>query len=289
MAAQQELARFADQAVRETVPVIDCQPLAPDIFRLRMECPPMARLIRPGQFLMVRIHGVDDPLIGRPLALFDTDPQSEAVDVVFVVGGNMTRRLAQLRTGDALDIWGPLGNGFSMTAADHVLLVAGGIGFTPFLAVAKSYLGWKTYGEPQRDGRAKREAGNVLLWSALGQRACQPRRLPVHRCGGADFDRQRIRRPPRFRDGLINPDAGLKRRATRRILCCGPEPMMKAVAEIALQHQIPCEVSLETPMACGIGICFTCVARIRDESGQWDYRRTCVEGPVFAGQDVCWD
>jgi dihydroorotate dehydrogenase electron transfer subunit len=289
MAAQQELARFADQAVCETAPVIDCQPLAPDIFRLRMECPPMARLIRPGQFLMVRIHGVDDPLIGRPLALFDTDPQSEAVDVVFVVGGNMTRRLAQLRTGDALDIWGPLGNGFSMTAADHVLLVAGGIGFTPFLAVAKSYLGWKTYGEPQRDGRA----------SAKRVTFCFGARSASALVSLADFQSIGAEVLTSTDDGsaghhgfvtdLLTQTLASSAEQTRRILCCGPEPMMKAVAEIALQHQIPCEVSLETPMACGIGICFTCVARIRDESGQWDYRRTCVEGPVFAGQDVCWD
>jgi dihydroorotate dehydrogenase electron transfer subunit len=66
-----------------------------------------------------------------------------------------------------------------------------------------------------------------------------------------------------------------------RIVCCGPEPMMAAVAPIAAQKQVPCQVSLETPMACGIGICFSCVARVRDDQGEWDYRRTCVEGPVF--------
>jgi dihydroorotate dehydrogenase electron transfer subunit len=57
--------------------------------------------------------------------------------------------------------------------------------------------------------------------------------------------------------------------------------MMHAVAELAAQFAVPCQVSLETPMACGIGICFSCVARVRDGAGGWDYRRTCVEGPVF--------
>ena len=63
-------------------------------------------------------------------------------------------------------------------------------------------------------------------------------------------------------------------------MCCGPEAMLRAAAQVTQQHRVPCLVSLETPMACGIGICFTCVARIR-QGEEWDYKRTCVEGPVF--------
>ena len=66
-----------------------------------------------------------------------------------------------------------------------------------------------------------------------------------------------------------------------RIVCCGPEAMMEATAKIASELGVPCQVSLESPMACGIGICFSCVKKIRDASGRLDYRRTCVEGPVF--------
>ena len=74
----------------------------------------------------------------------------------------------------------------------------------------------------------------------------------------------------------------------RRIVCCGPEKMMEAVAHIAQQANVPCQVSLETPMACGIGICFSCVAKVRQDDGTWDYRRTCVEGPVFDAQAIEW-
>jgi dihydroorotate dehydrogenase electron transfer subunit len=73
-----------------------------------------------------------------------------------------------------------------------------------------------------------------------------------------------------------------------RVVCCGPEPMMEAVSEIAHQYQVNCEVSLETPMACGIGICFTCVAKIKQEDGSWDYKRTCIEGPIFSSEEVVW-
>jgi len=61
-----------------------------------------------------------------------------------------------------------------------------------------------------------------------------------------------------------------------------------AVAQLAAEHDVPCQVSLETPMACGVGICFTCVAKVRDESGGWDYKRTCVEGPVFDARQIVW-
>ena len=75
---------------------------------------------------------------------------------------------------------------------------------------------------------------------------------------------------------------------TQQIICCGPERMMEAVAEIANHYQVPCQVSLETPMACGIGICFTCVAKVRQPDGTWDYKRTCVEGPVFDAEKIVW-
>ncbi|MBM4058106.1 MAG: dihydroorotate dehydrogenase electron transfer subunit, partial [Planctomycetes bacterium] len=73
-----------------------------------------------------------------------------------------------------------------------------------------------------------------------------------------------------------------------QVATCGPEAMMAAVARWTAERSIACDVSLETPMACGIGICFTCVAPIRGADGGWDYRRTCVEGPVFDAASVVW-
>ena len=73
-----------------------------------------------------------------------------------------------------------------------------------------------------------------------------------------------------------------------QVVCCGPEPMMEAVAKVTANADVPCRVSLETPMACGIGICFTCVAKVRDDSGEWDYKRTCVDGPVFDAELIEW-
>jgi dihydroorotate dehydrogenase electron transfer subunit len=76
--------------------------------------------------------------------------------------------------------------------------------------------------------------------------------------------------------------------ANRLVVCCGPEPMMEAVAGICHTAAAPCLVSLETPMACGIGICFSCVAKVRQPDGGWDYKRTCVEGPIFDAERIEW-
>jgi dihydroorotate dehydrogenase electron transfer subunit len=73
-----------------------------------------------------------------------------------------------------------------------------------------------------------------------------------------------------------------------QVVCCGPEPMMEAASKVTGTAKVPCRVSLETPMACGIGICFTCVAKVRDKSGEWDYKRTCVDGPVFDAELIEW-
>jgi dihydroorotate dehydrogenase electron transfer subunit len=74
----------------------------------------------------------------------------------------------------------------------------------------------------------------------------------------------------------------------RQVVCCGPEPMMHAVAELCQHEDTPCLVSLETPMACGIGICFSCVTKVRQPDGEWDWKRTCVEGPIFDAQKIVW-
>src|SRR5438270_918641 len=114
---------YADSATQHRVAVIENVRLARDTYRIRFECPAIARRIVTGQFLMMRLAGINDPLLGRPVALYDTVLDSTgspfAIDIVYLVLGKMTRRLAHYSVGDELDVWGPLGNGFSPIATDH--------------------------------------------------------------------------------------------------------------------------------------------------------------------------
>jgi dihydroorotate dehydrogenase electron transfer subunit len=222
--------------------------------------------------------------------LYDTvlSPAGEPVglDIVYLVMGKMTGRLAKFQPGQELDVWGPLGNGFTPVAANSLLLVAGGIGQTPFPAVAQEALGLRGYGDPPRTcPRAGRVA---LLYGA---------RTADYLAGLDDFERLGVELQISTDDGsrghhglvteLLAAELARSTVATA-VLCCGPEPMMERVAEIALGARVPCQVSLETPMACGIGICFSCVAKVRDAAGGWDYKRTCVDGPVFEAARIAW-
>lgn len=246
----------------------------------------MAARIAPGQFLMLKLAGTDDPLIGRPLAMYDivAGERGRAIEVVYVVLGNLTTRLARVTPGTELEVWGPLGNGFVAEPIEHLVMVAGGIGHTPFLAVAKQHLGLVGYaGKPPQ-----RLADRVTL--SYGARSADLLAgVDNFRQAGVEVrlatDDGSAGHPGLVTDRLTEL---LRQGETTRLVCCGPEPMMEAVAKIAAECKVPCQVSLETPMACGIGICFSCVTRVRDEQGQWDYKRTCVDGPVFDAKSIEW-
>ncbi len=271
--------------VHATLPVLENVRLARDTYRIRLHGPELAAAIRPGQFLMLRLPGSTDPLLGRPFALYDTvvddSGRPVAIDVVYLVVGKLTGLLKDVRAGEAVSVWGPLGNGFpDLAPLEHVGLVAGGIGQTPFLAYARALLGGRGYG-----GRpAQRIAARVSLFYGV-RSADLAAGVDDFTAAGADAH-------------LASDDGSLgfkgfvtqlleRHTGPRHLVGCGPEPMMRALAALARRWGVPCHLSLETPMACGLGICFSCVTRVRTPDG-WDYRRVCVDGPVFDAAGLDW-
>ncbi len=238
--------------------------LARDTWRLRFLCPELARSIRPGQFLMLRLPGHSDPLLGRPFALYDV--VAEAIDVVYLVVGKVTGLMASLRASDSVEVWGPLGNGFQPLATnDHVALVAGGIGQTPFLAYIRELLG---------TGKAKR----VSLFYGV-RTADLAAGIDDFRAAGAEVHLASDDGSIGFK-GFVTDLLAKHAEGIGHIVGCGPEPMLKALTKLTTRLDIPCHLSLETPMACGLGICFSCVAKVKTVDG-WDYKRVCVDGPIF--------
>jgi len=282
---------YADHAIQHTARIVENEQLAKDTFRVRLTCPELASRAVPGQFLMLKIAGYQDPLIGRPFAIFDVGPGEgfavDYVDVVYLVKGKLSTALAKLRRKQLIEVWGPLGNGFDPSPVDHLIMVAGGIGQTPFLTLGQEFLGTRKFGSPAREVKPAKKV--TLLYGA---------RTAEYLAGVESFEAAGIdvriatNDGSRGRQGLVTDllDEILteKAYASRRVVCCGPEPMMHAASEVALRHSAPCQVSLETPMACGIGICFTCVAKVKTPEGDWDYKRTCVEGPVFDAEKIIW-
>lgn len=141
------------------VAVVGHRPIAERIWRIRIESPALAAAATPGQFVMLRLPGRTDPLLARPLAVYDVFPDPDGrpryVDFVYTVHGRFTTALAGLPAGEQLVAWGPLGNGFDPPAADHLVLVAGGIGQTALLALARERSGQARYGSPPRQRRGR--------------------------------------------------------------------------------------------------------------------------------------
>ncbi len=272
--------------------------IAKDTWQLTVESPELARKTVPGQFFMIRIAGRTDPLIGRALAMYDRhldqNGQPEAVSVVYTVKGKFTQALSKCVTGDQVELWGPLGNGFSTKPTDHLILVAGGVGQTPMLTLASAALGKSKYGTPsQPNGYAKKvtlcygaRTKEYLAGVPDFEKACTEVRIATD--DGSQGHHGRVTDLLRSLLDTEKSDRNISSGLPVRIACCGPEPMMEAVSKIALEYSVPCELSLETPMACGIGICFTCVAKIKQADGEWDYQRTCIEGPVFDSEQIVW-
>ena len=252
-------------------------------FLIEFEAPDLVRDMQPAQFFMISVPG-SDALLRRPFSVcglpgtFDDAPPA-ATQVLYKIIGRGTTHLAALRAGATLSVLGPLGHGFELPDRDDItpVLVAGGIGSAPFPALVARMRG--VGHEP------------VLLYGARSSTE-----LPL-----LDWFRQSCGEVTVTTDdgslgerGLVT--APLERVVERlgadrvRIYACGPGPMLRAVARIALASGARCDLSLEARMACGFGVCLGCVVPTHGggPDGDEGFERVCVEGPVMRAERLAW-
>jgi dihydroorotate dehydrogenase electron transfer subunit len=263
--------------------------IARDTFRMSVRCPELAGRILPSQFVMVRVPHRLDPLLARPFALYDVSEDRSEFEFVYLILGSGTRCLSGLRAGASVEVWGPLGNRFPTDVGGPLLFVAGGVGQTPFLAVAKELLGLAAYGPSSSKSAPLLSPPSIAM--AYGVRTRE------YFAGLDDFRAANVDLLLATNDGsggrrgyvtdLVEELLQSTSSRPAALFGCGPEPMLARLSEIAALADVPCWVSLESKMACGYGVCFSCVCPIREGSG-WDYRRTCVEGPVFRSERLAW-
>ena len=284
---------YADAMVQLDAPLELNERIAEATYRLRVAVPAIATAVQPGQFVMIRLTGLDAPLIGRALAVYevvlDDRGESKWIDLVYLRKGTLTKALAAAPLGTLVTVWGPLGNRFRSDRCDRLILAAGGIGQTPMLMLGQEAAGARQYGGPDR----------VSGWSRAVELIYGARRGSLL-AGVDDFQRAGFDVTLCTDDGSTGvrgrvPDllaarlAELPSAEVVRVVTCGPEIMMEKVATVCREAGVACQVSMETPMACGIGICFSCVAKVQDPGDvDWDYKRTCVEGPIFDAERIRW-
>jgi dihydroorotate dehydrogenase electron transfer subunit len=249
---------------------------------LEFEAAAVAAVMRPGQFFMIGVPG-SDVLLRRPFSVCGlpgtfADGRAGAVQVLYRVYGRGTKLLASLRTGASLHVLGPLGRGFQLpTGTDvKIVIVAGGIGCAPFPAFLAAL---------EREGRhatmiyGARASGELPLLDWFRER-CES--VTVTTDDGSVGARGIVTHPLQ---------AMLERSEGKRLhlYVCGPSPMLKAVARMALAAKVTCDLSLEAPMACGFGVCLGCVVPTHDHpEGPVAYERVCVEGPVMRAERMAW-
>jgi len=239
--------------------------------------PGIAARFKPGQFVAVAVGGQDTSmLLRRAFSVHDVRPDhGGTVEFVFAVAGRGTRWLAERRARDVLDMTGPLGRPFPVPR-DPVscLLVGGGYGSAPLFALADRL-------------RARRCSVDFLLGAASGDRVFGA--LTARRTGRSATittvdGSLGVRGIVTDMLGQVIHDA-----RTDVIYACGPMAMLRQVTALARRYDIPVQVAVEESMACGIGVCMTCVLPIVGSDGITRMVRSCVDGPVFRGEQVRWD
>jgi dihydroorotate dehydrogenase electron transfer subunit len=235
------------------------------------------------------------PVLRRPFSL--AGRRGEQIDIIHRQVGLATRYLANLKPGDILDILGPLGNAFSLPTPDQLaILVGGGVGIPPMIYLASQLA----------DRRAVAFAGALcrdLMPLTVGGRPYEAaefaaHNVPVILCtddGSLGFRGLVTQALEEFLDNHLAPEIP-RGNLNPVIYTCGPEPMMKRVADIALQRHIPCQIAVERAMACGMGTCQSCCIRVRKPDParpplpgkDWCYRLACTDGPIFTAEQLLW-
>jgi dihydroorotate dehydrogenase electron transfer subunit len=257
---------------RAQAPVLSSLEVIADVWLLRLEAPEIALAAAPGQFVMVRCGG--DTVLPRPFSVHRVSEDS--LSLLFAAVGTGTRRLAEMRRGDTVDIFGPLGHGFTVPGnARNLLLVAGGLGIAPlvFLAETAACEGRKV--TIIQGARSRQNLMPVSFAQSSHEKGIEPG--AVHIVNVTEDGTEGLR-------GLATDFVGAYAEEAHAVYACGPLAMYRSLATACEPTGLPVQVSLEIVMGCGTGVCYGCT--IRTSHG---LKQVCRDGPVFGLKDVDLD
>lgn len=252
--------------VKEDCRILSQDEISPQIYQMWLETPTIASHAVPGQFVSLYCRD-GSRLLPRPISLCEIDRENGRIRLVYRIVGKGTEEFARLHKGVTLSVLGPLGNGFPLDEGKDkkVLLVGGGIGIPPLLETAKQLSGEVTVVAGYRDVLFLKEDfekyGRFVAATEDGSTGIKGNVLDA------------------IRKEDIQADV---------IMACGPVPMLRGLKAYGLEKGIPCWISMEERMACGIGACLGCVCESKevDEHSHVHNKRVCKDGPVFLSTEV---
>ena len=248
--------------------------IRPDIFLLKLAAPEISSRAAPGQFCMLRVteDESNDPFLKRPLSIHRVSKDTGEIDFLYRIIGRGTELLALKREGEEIEIIGPLGHGFKIEDEEIPIIVGGGLGVAPLLFLADTLkgtrgvviLGAVTKSLLLRLGAFKESGLEILVATEDGSFGNKGLVTEV-------FDRLMAR--------LDESD-----RKRCMVFSCGPFPMLRALYHLCKIYRVKCQVSLETYMACGTGLCLGCAVK-----GGEGFLHVCKEGPCVDAKLIDWE
>lgn len=247
--------------------VIEQKMIADGICSMWLDAKEIAVQAKPGQFISVYSND-KSRVLPRPISICEIDREKGTLRIVYRVVGKGTEEFSKAEAGDSFEILGPLGNGFPIEEAKgkKVLMIGGGIGVPPMLQTAKEIEGEAIIvsGYRNQDLFLKEElesAGTLFIATEDGSVGTKGNVVDA------------------IRENQIEADM---------MFACGPKPMLRALKDYALEKGIPCWISMEEKMACGVGACLACVCQSKDvdSHSRVHNKRICKDGPVFLSTEV---
>lgn len=247
--------------------------LLPGIFKFSIKANEIVDSAKPGNFIEIRVNNNMDPFLRRPISIYNMDKENGILEFIFQVKGKGTEILSKTNEGELIDIVGPLGYGtFKYSTYDNIAIIGGGIGIFPLYELAKNakndnkyvsiYLGFRNKDLVMLEKEFNNVSNQLTITTDDG----------TYGKNGFAID-------------FLKKD--LENTKIDCIYACGPLPMLKAVRTLAIEKNIPCQISLEERMACGLGVCLGCAVKTAKSSKDApEYWHVCKGGPVFQAKDV---
>lgn len=242
--------------------------IATNIFDMTVSADNIAQAAKAGQFVNLYTKS-DDTILPRPISIAEINISDGTIRLIYAVVGKGTSEFSKLKSGDFIDMTGPLGTGFDIKDEfNEYIIIAGGIGTPPMIELAKNL------------------NGNITAYLGF-------RDIPILI---DDFEKLGVKVYIATDSGNIGFKGNnidflrSKNQIAQRAYACGPKPMLRAAAKWSSDTNIPLQVSMEERMACGIGACVGCVCKTKVKGSEdWQHTKVCSNGPVFWSDEVIWD
>lgn len=248
--------------------------LIKDIYKFSLQAKEITDTAKPGHFIEIRVSDSVEPLLRRPISIYNIEKETGILEIIFQIKGKGTTILANKKEGEEIDILGPLGNGtFKIKQEGQIAIIGGGIGIFPLYELAKqtkqqtnttvsTYLGFRNKNLVVLEEEFKKVSDKLTITTDDGSYA-----------------------EAGFAISKLKEDITTKK--PNMIYACGPLPMLKAVRELSIEQNIPCQISLEEKMGCGIGACLGCAVKTaKSPEDAPQYWHVCKAGPVFNATDI---